>query len=188
MPALPTDPEWLKIAFAEVGVRETPGSRSTPRVVEYLKTVGHSSDAVAWCSAFVNWVFRQIGTKGTGSAMARSWQSWGERLKTPRRGCVVVFWRSSRKGTLGHVGFYLGTDRGMIRVLGGNQTNAVTADSLYSPDRVLAYVWPTGISHAAAAPMIQKAGIQPMLLLLYLSILAGTLYKVRNVESTTDRS
>lgn len=184
----PNDPEWLKLAWAEVGVRETQGSRSTPRVVEYLKTVGHSNDAVAWCSAFVNWVFAQLGVSGTKSAMARSWQSWGMRLKEPRRGCIVVFWRSSRSGSLGHVGFYLGRDRGMIRVLGGNQTNAVTSDSLYHPDRVLAYIWPTYAATGATGagiPLHTKKQLQPAMAALYVAAVAGILYKVRNENTTT---
>ncbi|HEX5760734.1 MAG TPA: TIGR02594 family protein [Thermoanaerobaculia bacterium] len=74
-----------------------PGLADNPRIVEYHRTTSlrATDDEVPWCSAFVNWCMREAGLRGTGSAAARSWLTWGSRLATPRRGCVTVL----RRGT-----------------------------------------------------------------------------------------
>jgi uncharacterized protein (TIGR02594 family) len=108
-------------------------------VVEYLRTTTlpdelASQDETPWCSAFVNWCVTHAALKGTGSAAARSWLSWGQPLDKPRRGCIAVL---SRDGG-GHVGFYLRTVGTQIHLLGGNQNNAVCTRS-YDRARLLGY-------------------------------------------------
>lgn len=138
-------PAWLAVALDEVGTKEIAGDEHNPRIVEYHKTttLAASSDEVPWCSSFVNWVMKQVGIKGTRSAAARSWLTWGRPLSEPVYGCIVVM-RRGKAPAAGHVGFYLepvGTD--YIRVLGGNQSNQVNA-ATFRRSTVLAYRWPIG--------------------------------------------
>src|SRR5690606_37097907 len=75
--------------------------------------------------------------------LARNWMGFG-RPTEPTVGAVAVFWRGSRSGTSGHVGFFAGqsADGRALYVLGGNQGNAVTVAPL-SADRLLGCRWPT---------------------------------------------
>jgi len=139
--------------WGELGVRETPGPDSTPRILEYdtATKLKATDDAVPWCAAFVCWVLEQSGWRSTKSARARDYEQWGLATQ-PRYGCVVVFWRGSLLSGNGHVGFYVDADAGVsitdqpgrIIVLGGNQGDAVSVEA-FNPDRVLAYRWPVGV-------------------------------------------
>jgi uncharacterized protein (TIGR02594 family) len=126
-------------AFAERGVKELLGQGSNPRVLEYLRTTTlpaklAADDETPWCSAFVNWCVTRSGLKGTDSAAARSWLTWGQPLEVPRRGCVAVL---SRAGG-GHVGFYLRTVGSTLHLFGGNQNNLVGTRA-YDRSRLLGY-------------------------------------------------
>jgi uncharacterized protein (TIGR02594 family) len=152
----PDDPPWLKIAFEELeeGIQETAGLASTDRIVEYLEatTIGspfNQDDDTYWCSAFVVWVMEHAGFTSTNSAWARSWLEWGKEIDNrPERGAIVVF---SRGPTSGHVGFYLAHTDTTIRVLGGNQGDAVSiADQNRS--NFLGYRWPSGHEEADMTP------------------------------------
>lgn len=124
-----TEPPWLTVARNELGVQEYPGAANNPRVVEYLHATTNisetlrSKDETPWCSAFVNWCMNQVGITGTKSALARSWQGWGERITDPYVGCIVVF---QREVVFGHVAFYIEETATHIKVLGGNQQNPQT--------------------------------------------------------------
>ncbi len=144
--AEPTDseaPRWLEIAEREIGIKEAPGHADNPRVLEYHQatSLGARDDAVAWCSAFVNWCMREAGVPRTNSAAARSWLSWGESLATPRKGSVVVLKRGNNPAQ-GHVGFYVGDGIGQIRLLGGNQSDQVKV-SQFPKSMLLGYRWPS---------------------------------------------
>lgn len=142
--ATTAEPQWLTIARAELGVTETPGPDSTPRVIEYLRATrlppSMMDDLTPWCGAFVCWALQQAGVEHTGSAGARSYLHWGQRLEQPRYGCVVVLSRPPRPHS-GHVGFWVGTSGDSVLVLGGNQANAVSIRP-YPARRVLGYRWP----------------------------------------------
>jgi uncharacterized protein (TIGR02594 family) len=136
---------WMALARAELGVREAPGPANNARVVAYYADAGHPgvrSDATAWCAAFCGAVLKRAGYPNTGSLAARSYLQYGTRLDEPCPGCIVVFWRGSPAGWQGHVGFYVGeAPGGRVRVLGGNQSNAVT-ESSYPKSQLLGYRWP----------------------------------------------
>lgn len=136
-------PAWYNTAIKELHIKEVSGIKHNPRIIEYHKqtSLKAKTDEVAWCSSFVNWCFNRCGIKGTESAAARSWLKWGEPLSSPRKGCVVVFWRVKLTGWQGHVGFYVKEDDNYIYVLGGNQDNEVNIKP-YSKDRLLGYRWP----------------------------------------------
>ena len=141
----PDDPKWLVIALQEIGVKEIPGPIHNPRIVEYHHTTSLDSkyasrDETHWCSSFVNWCLEKANYEGTDSALARSWYHWGKKISTPRRGCVTVFSRPGQPWA-GHVGFYIGETPTRIKLLGGNQNNAVNI-SKYWKKRLLGYRWP----------------------------------------------
>lgn len=141
--ASPNKPRWLVVAEREVGVRETPGPRSTPRVLEYHQaTALHATDdAVPWCAAFVGWVLTQSNIPPTGQANARSYLAWGVPCGV-LPGAVVVLKRGTSRWQ-GHVGFVVGSDAMRVRVLGGNQGDAVSV--LWFPRaKVLGCRWPKG--------------------------------------------
>lgn len=139
-----TPPVWLTIAYGELGQHEAPGDAENPRIHEYhaATTLGRwarEREATPWCSSFVNWVMREAGIEGTGSAMARSWLGWGLELRQPRPGCVTVLRRGAPPS--GHVGFFERAEGNLIYLLGGNQGNAVSVKP-YGADLVLGYRWP----------------------------------------------
>ena len=140
------DPPWMAIASSEIGVKEYPGNGENPRILEYLRSTNLSApdsarDETPWCSAFANWCVEKAGYAGTDSAWARSWRNWGTELKKPKHGCIAVFKRQINNG---HVGFYLGETATGIKLLGGNQGNAVSVSTSKKAD-LLGYRLPKNL-------------------------------------------
>ena len=93
-----------------------------------------------WCARFMNMVLQHSGLQGTGSDMARSFASYGQRVSGPRVGAIAVM---GRRGG-GHVGVVSGIDAsGNPIVVSGNHGHRV-AESVYPRGRIYAYVMPTG--------------------------------------------
>lgn len=95
--------------------------------------------SIAWCAAFMNAILKSSGYEGTNSLLARSFLSYGTKVKEPQQGDIVVFTRG-RSSRSGHVAFfdgyeYVGNTR-YIRAVGGNQNKAV-AVSLYPSYRLI---------------------------------------------------
>ena len=92
----------------------------------------------AWCAAFMNMVLQRSGHAGSGSNLARSFASYGQRVSGPQVGAIAVM---SRRGG-GHVGVVSGIDaKGNPIVISGNHGRRV-AESVYSRGRIYAYVMP----------------------------------------------
>ena len=126
------------IAAKQIGLNE---ADKKVALTEYLANGGQRLDpaVTAWCAAFVNATLQQSGQKGTNKLNARSYMDWGQAVDAPERGDIAVFSRGDPNGWEGHVGFFDGyNEDGTIRVLGGNQGNAVSIQS-YSPDRLLGF-------------------------------------------------
>lgn len=133
--AKPKEPKWLTLARAELGVKEGAGAANNPRVVRYYDDAGHPEvdhDDVAWCAAFVGAMLKRAGLPHSGSLAARSYLTWGKAITKPYPGCIAVFRRG--KGWQGHVGFYLATGEKGIKILGGNQSDAVTITTMKPAD------------------------------------------------------
>lgn len=133
----------LKIAFNELGTEEIVGAQHNPEILKYAKDTGIkgvTTDEIAWCSTFVNWVAWKSGLQYSGKANARSWLNTGTKVTDPEPGDVVVFWRESPESWKGHVGFFLGFSANKKRVycLGGNQGNRVSVSG-YRINTVLSY-------------------------------------------------
>lgn len=150
---------WMRIAHAEHnrGVKEIPGAKHNERIMNYIRscpdlyatenkrkyTEREGEEGVKWCSAFVNWCMKQSGIRGTNSARALSWTTWGVSCE-PKPGAVVVTKGSKYR----HVAFVESVN-GKLKMLGGNQQKAggggaYNQVSLSSINKkiVVAYRWP----------------------------------------------
>ncbi|WP_421398531.1 TIGR02594 family protein [Agrobacterium fabrum] len=128
-------PLWFKIAQRELGVSERPGNN--PRILEYLATTTlpgsyKKTDQTSWCAAFVNWCFKTADIDGNNSAWALNWGTWGRETE-PELGTVVVFHRDTATEKGGHVGFFVEDLGSKVKILGGNQGDAVSV-STYPKD------------------------------------------------------
>jgi uncharacterized protein (TIGR02594 family) len=93
-----------------------------------------------WCARFMNMVLERSGHHGTGSDMASSFASYGQRISGPQIGAIAVM---GRRGG-GHVGVVSGIDaEGNPILVSGNNGNRVREAS-YPRGRIYAYVMPTG--------------------------------------------
>jgi uncharacterized protein (TIGR02594 family) len=93
-----------------------------------------------WCARFMNMVLERSGHRGTGSDMASSFAHYGQRLSGPQVGAIAVMSRGRRGG---HVGVVSGIDpNGNPIVVSGNHGHRV-AESVYSKNRIYAYVMPS---------------------------------------------
>lgn len=138
------DRPWVVEARKYIGVKEIPGKVHHPKIIEWWKKIrrgGIKSDEVPWCAAFVGAMLEEVGLVSTRFEGARSYATWGVKLKEPVPGCIVVF---SRAGG-GHVGFAMADDgNGRLLILGGNQKDQVSI-APFDKSRVIAYRWPAPV-------------------------------------------
>ena len=158
-------PEWMLHAWAEYqrGVKEVSGDAANPRILEYFNatSLAHTklakSDETPWCSAFACYCMEQSGIKSPRSAMAKSWQAWGEKADNdpttgePKYGSVVVLWRNFPASASGHVGFFVSFEGTQVWLLGGNQYNSVSF-AKYPRMRILGFRQPK----LASPPPLKK--------------------------------
>lgn len=163
---IPTGMPWLLEAYNLMGTRERPGRGSNEAIMGWaqaLELTSYNDDDIPWCGLFVA---HCVGSQLTDEALpgnplgARKWESFGVGT-TPQLGSVLVFWRGSRDGWLGHVGFYWAEDDDAYHVLGGNQSNAVTVSRL-SKRRLLQARWPKTVSRPAG--IVRKAAVNGQIL------------------------
>ena len=138
------DLPWLLAAFAELGVEETPGPENTPRISEYLLTVGQpADDEIPWCAAFVNWCLKQCGLTGTGYANARSYLEWG-RTCSALPGAIAVIPRGV-EAWMGHVVIVAQVNAdNTLYAVGGNHGKRVSL-CVIPENKVLGYRFPAEI-------------------------------------------
>jgi uncharacterized protein (TIGR02594 family) len=118
----PGEPVWVLEGRRKLGLRET-----NPEVAKFLKsdgrTVGDPSK-IPWCGDFVETCIRVALPEEivpTNPYLARNWMGFGVKCPDPVVGAIAVFWRGSKTGTQGHVGFVVGQDAKYLSILGGNQ-------------------------------------------------------------------
>ncbi len=118
----------------------TGGSSLVSEARRYIGRGNPTDRATLWCARFMNMVLERTGFRGTGSDMARSFASYGQRVNGPRVGAIAVMSRGKRGG---HVGVVSGVDaKGNPIVVSGNHGRRV-AEAVYPASRVYAYVMPT---------------------------------------------
>lgn len=136
---------WFEEAKRLLGTREKPGSASNHAILEWAEDLGipYGGDDVPWCGLFVA---HCIGSTLTEEPLpanplsARAWRRVGQPCQVGL-GAILVFWRVSPTGALGHVGFYKGEDDDAYHVLGGNQSDSVSVARV-AKDRLLEARWP----------------------------------------------
>ncbi|OYW52118.1 MAG: hypothetical protein B7Y80_20575 [Hyphomicrobium sp. 32-62-53] len=152
-----TEPPWLTLARSYLGTKEVPGRGSNGTIDGFFRDAGYPGyrDETSWCAAFVGAVLARSGYPRLADLTARSGRYYGQKLDGPKIGCVVVFWRESPTSWKGHIGFVTGIDwdKKTLRVLGGNQNDAVT-EATFAMSKVLAYRWPV----AATVKALKSAG------------------------------
>ena len=133
---------WYAIAQSKLGIHEISGPEANAFIVECLESTNLDrrdaiSDETAWCSAFVNRIMQLAGVEGTNSAWARSWLDWGREPTDAEfgEGVIVVLERGPHSG---HVGFLVDWEDGRVKLLAGNQGDAVSL-AWFPMDRVLGY-------------------------------------------------
>ncbi len=139
------DMPWYEEALRLVGVREIVGPGSTQAILDMAETIDidYADDDIPWCGLFVG---HCVGATLPDENLpnnplgARTWNRFGTEC-TPQLGSVLVFWRGSRDGWRGHVGFYHREDSTAYHVLGGNQSNSVNIARL-DKGRFLGARWP----------------------------------------------
>ncbi len=140
-PLIPNAPEWVQIAYKELGQAEIPGPLENPHIVEYFKAIAEKNtyrdDVNEWASAFVEWSLNHAGIEGPKFYDPMDWIEWGIGLEKPILGCIVIM---SFNG-LHHVGFYFGGDDDSVQILGGNENDAVRIYR-YPKSSVFGYRWP----------------------------------------------
>jgi uncharacterized protein (TIGR02594 family) len=117
------------------------GFGSSDVVSEARRYIGGNptSRGSLWCARFMNMVLERSGHRGTGSDLARSFASYGQRVSGPQIGAIAVM---GRRGG-GHVGVVSGIDsNGNPILVSGNYHNRV-AEAPYPRGRIYAYVMPT---------------------------------------------
>ncbi len=157
-------PAWLLAARARLGTREIVGPTHNNKLIAFLNTASKwngviwKDDEMPWCGGFVAACLVSVGVEPVKiAARAKSWASWGSRLRPERLapGAVLVF---DRPGG-GHVGFYVGEDASAYHVLGGNQGNAITVTRI-AKSRLTASRWPSGVPVVGGAvKMATTAGV-----------------------------
>jgi uncharacterized protein (TIGR02594 family) len=146
------DPPWIVWARKQLGVKEVPGAGDNPEIVSWFKLTTLPEalwhDRTAWCAVFVNAGFFLNGVKGLRSARAKDWLRFGHPVDSPRTGDVVVFqWDDGNY----HVAYFLALEEDRVRVIGGNQSNAVT-DTTYPSGNVTGFRRPPGYIQPAPPP------------------------------------
>src|SRR5262245_31801656 len=130
----------FELAQRFVGVKEISGTLDNPQILAmlWLDQRWPDHDEVPWCSAFVNYVCWLLRLPRTKSLRARSWLEIGTPipLHTARAGFDVVVLKRGDNVELGHVGFFAGTETGVVFVLGGNQGDSVSVVQFPSSDVV----------------------------------------------------
>jgi uncharacterized protein (TIGR02594 family) len=137
---------WMKTARSLLGTREAPGGANNSTIMGWAKGLGtkalgivYNADSVPWCGTYVAHCIKSAGLPTAPIAVrASSWATWGQAC-APTVGAVVVFKRPGG----GHVGFLVGQDATRYRVLGGNQSDAVT-ETWIEKSRAVAVRWPAG--------------------------------------------
>jgi uncharacterized protein (TIGR02594 family) len=124
------------------GMAMSGGSGSSDVVAEARRYIGGNptSRGSLWCARFMNMVLERSGHRGTGSDLARSFASYGQRVSGPQIGAIAVM---GRRGG-GHVGVVSGIDAaGNPILVSGNNRNRVV-EAPIARGRIYAYVMPTG--------------------------------------------
>jgi uncharacterized protein (TIGR02594 family) len=122
-------PRMLLEALKLVGIREIPGQKHNPIILNWAKVLGIDNivkdDEMAWCATAHAYVIvssgKPLGFRNYDVIRALKYAEWGNPVEgEPELGDTLVFKRPEG----GHVGLYVAESKTTYHVLGGNQSNA----------------------------------------------------------------
>lgn len=141
-----------------------------PRIKEMLVTIGHpevDNDEESWCAVAHGAWMAELGIPippPEVNRMGRSYETWGTKLVRPQVGCTCVstYTKAGTRDWKRHVGIVVEIDDAneRVRLIGGNQSDAVTDTLWKRMATVTAYRWhvePTaaGLRAAGSTEMIR---------------------------------
>lgn len=134
---------WMDEALKMKGLHEV---RNRTALYKWMKSDGTSvgdPSKIPWCGDFVETAIKLsipnepfTGNLAKNPYWARNWAEFGKEVK-PQYGAILVF----KRGSGGHVGFYVGESKNYYSVLGGNQSNSVTVSRI-AKNRCIAVRFP----------------------------------------------
>lgn len=164
------------VAKGQLGYHETGGRHNDGNLTKYGAAYG--MNAVAWCSIFVWWVFRQLGINlaklisgayASAEQAMEGWQRKGWKVyKTPKLMDVVFFHFEGEHDGANHTGFVVAADKGGVHTIEGNtsagnvgsQSNGGVVAARYRPySQIIGYGRYPWDAPAPAVPKV--APIQP---------------------------
>lgn len=165
-----TLPKLVSVALQYLGVKEIPGIKSNPVIMDMARGLGVSSiytnDDMSWCAVFINHLIRITGkpivdykNDKYNLLRARHLLNWGEPVKIHdlRLGDVVIIERPGG----GHVFIFIAfAKNGNVIGIGGNQGNQVSIAE-FDVDRVLGVrrYYATGMPESAKQYTVDSTGV-----------------------------
>ncbi|BCJ91813.1 hypothetical protein IZ6_25480 [Terrihabitans soli] len=93
-----------------------------------------------WCAEFVNFIEKKVGRRGSGSAWAKSFLTYGKRVSQPQKDDIAVMNRGNPKGRNGHVGYFVGwAPNGKAIVISGNGKGSKVRIAEYPRSRIIEF-------------------------------------------------
>lgn len=135
----PIELPWVSEARRFLGLHEVKDAK------ELDKALRLDASATAWCGAFAAMCIATalpLEPMVANPLGSRNWLKFGQSIGSPHSGAVAVFWRGSKSGWQGHVGFVIGHDKTHLHILGGNQSDSVSVARI-AKYRLLGYRWPS---------------------------------------------
>ena len=132
-----TLPKIVSAGLQYLGLRETPGAKSNPVIMDMARSAGvsdiYTNDAISWCALFILHLLRIcakpiLDHKGDRWNLLRAlfYQNWGHAvdIEEAQLGDLVIL---SREGG-GHIGILIAwsKDKKSVWLLGGNQGDMVS--------------------------------------------------------------
>lgn len=144
------DTPWLTELEKIKGIKELPGDKVNPVILEAFKLCGlpeeyWDDNKTGWCSAVTNLVFQRAGFKGTMDARGKSWENYGAPIKKLVVGTICVFKLPNGQyhvSILKDTQLYKMKDDYYIKCLGANQSNTIR-ESFYKYKDLIAKRFPT---------------------------------------------
>jgi uncharacterized protein (TIGR02594 family) len=131
----------IATSAASGGMTTSGGFGSSNVVAEARRYLGGNPTGRGrlWCARFMNMVLERSGHHGTGSDLARSFASYGQRVSGPQVGAIAVM---GRRGG-GHVGVVSGIDAGGNPIVVSGNNGHPVREAPVSRGRIYTYVMPT---------------------------------------------
>lgn len=154
------EPKWLELARADLaaGVKEIPGRRGHPRIIEMYDNAGlahNNDDTESWCGCAVGTWLKESGLPTPANFYgAKQFETYGV-PSAFKPGAIAVFYRTAlrERDWRRHVTIAVEETPTHYVCLGGNQGDAVKFSKFPKRD-LSAMRWPV----AATAPALREAG------------------------------